>query len=739
LGLLTKIFGNAEGGANASSEPEAAEQSSDAGVGTEDPVISAYPKSDSSNSGVRPAVETPPQRRDPTRSGVGGRRPEHPRMYLRPSAATVDPAVPGSTRRPQIAVRAGTRERPAPPPPRRSGSERAMPDRSVTERAVAERVRGAKARERSAEPSSVPSTLPPASRPRNAMVVSPVSLTPEELQLPPGARQKMPTLVGLGAALETPPLPLVAPVASRAPAPSRTSTSGHFPSSHSSSSGLAHAGLAHAGLPQEASKSSNGVAPKNVHGGTSQNGAAQSNAAQSNAVQGNAAQSNAVQGNAAQSNAAQSRVPQSSTAQSSAPHNGVSQSNGTSSIPAAPGSAASSSAGSSVSLTVSPASSASVSHVGTPGTLGPEVSVPPGDASNPRTSKRGTSRAGEPQLANPPSSMAEASAAGSSLAGSSLAGSSPAEASVGDGEEPSNDPPGERTPFDALRPPPEDELPDDLSAPVQLLADFALKLSLGPVSRAWVPEVRRVAEALLSTGKHRHETALAALSARLLSLLPNTEPDAPSRAAEPGSIAGEQRDQILHELSRLAGVLPEWPTSARDLTDEARRRETRVMRELLVMVDGFRRDQRARIEEHLRLEDLAAMTPAAIAEEFEASLERADELSTMLAEYHQSRRMRAPDLGNVIALGRAIEELASKNRDFDDCDPDQKAAQRVLRLERRRALSAVNVLLAERGEFEWMDQLEPLSMGERVERLEHWLENIRFEGDTLELGSERVS
>jgi hypothetical protein len=175
------------------------------------------------------------------------------------------------------------------------------------------------------------------------------------------------------------------------------------------------------------------------------------------------------------------------------------------------------------------------------------------------------------------------------------------------------------------------------------------------------------------------------------------------------------------------------------LTDEARRRETRIVRELLTMVDGFRRDQRARIEEQIRLEELASMMPTAIVEEFESPLERANELSQLLSEYQRARKTRVPDLGNVIALGRAIVELASKSREFDECDPDQKASQRVLRLERRRALSQVNLLLAERGEFEWLDQLEPLSITERVERLEHWLENIRFEGETLELGSERTT
>jgi hypothetical protein len=620
LGLLTKIFGNPEGGANASGEPSAAEQSSGATASTEDPVISAYPKGDSSNSGIRPAVETPPQRsREPTRPPSGNRRPEHPRMYLRPSPTTLDPAVPGSTRRQQISVRPGARDthRAAPPPPaKRSRAEAQRPLE----------------RERPSEPSAAPGTLPPASRPKNAMVVSPVSLTPEEVQLPPGTRPKMPTLVGLGAALETPPLPLVAPTSGSRSASYRHSASNAIPSNAIPSNGVTSNGASAGGA------ASHGVSA----------GAAPNHAGASKASAGAAA---SIRGG----------VPNQGAAQLFATHPSVARA-----VPNGSGA-------------VSEASEGDM----------------PLSLSSDRMLPRG------------------------------------------------------RAPFDALSKPIEVEVPADIVAPAQLLADFALKLSLGPVSRAWVPEVRRSAEALLVTGKHRHETALAALSARLLSLLPSlpTTDTAPSLDAGPSldaapsldvtptlsegpapqTIDGEQREQILHEVSRLAGVLPEWPAPAQDLAEEARRRETRIMRELLTVVDGFKRDQRARLEEHMRIEELAAMTPSAIAEEFEAPLERASQLSLVLDSYCQERQTRAPDVANALALGRALSELARKSRAFDDCDPEQKDAQRVLRIERRKALSSVNLLLAERGELEWLDQLEPLSIGERIERLSSWFESAGLE------------
>lgn len=122
------------------------------------------------------------------------------------------------------------------------------------------------------------------------------------------------------------------------------------------------------------------------------------------------------------------------------------------------------------------------------------------------------------------------------------------------------------------------------------------------------------------------------------------------------------------------------------------------------------------------------MTAQAISDEFEAPLERAEELRAVLEVYRRDRETRQPDLGNALGLSRALRELSRTSDEFDDCDPEHKDSQRVLRVERRKALTRVNLLLAERGEFEWLEQLEPLSIGERVDRLEQWLDT----------GSERV-
>lgn len=265
--------------------------------------------------------------------------------------------------------------------------------------------------------------------------------------------------------------------------------------------------------------------------------------------------------------------------------------------------------------------------------------------------------------------------------------------------------------------------PGDVGPSVRLLADFALKLSLGPLSELWLPEVRRAAVALLLAAKQRHHAALAGVCIRLLELLPSELSGAD--AASPGPLEGNARERILHQVSRFSGLLPEWPAAAQDLAQEARRREGRIVRELLAAVDGLRRDQRARVEEHLRLDALEVMGVEALAAELSAPIERASELSRLLGARRRERSRRAPDLDNTAALRKAVDQLEQRALEFDSCDPEQKEVQRALRQKRREAMTHVQLLLAECGELEQLDLLVPLSTGERIERLRSWLDSER--------------
>ncbi|HWO12712.1 MAG TPA: hypothetical protein VNN80_24610 [Polyangiaceae bacterium] len=253
---------------------------------------------------------------------------------------------------------------------------------------------------------------------------------------------------------------------------------------------------------------------------------------------------------------------------------------------------------------------------------------------------------------------------------------------------------------------------------VELLADFALKLALGPISSSWAAEAGHAAAALLPAAERRQQAALGAVLARLLELLPVS-----AAAHSPAAVAldGALREQLVHEVSRLAGLLPEWPAPAQDLAEEARRREGRIVRELLSSVDGTRSDQRARLERQARLDVLGNMSAEALAQELGAPVERGRELRRVVDVYLAERQASTPDIGNQRGLGRALEVLDLAARAFEEADPELKDEQRALRASRRDAMTVVNLLLAERGEHEWLDLLEPLSIGERIERLKQWL------------------
>jgi hypothetical protein len=70
-------------------------------------------------------------------------------------------------------------------------------------------------------------------------------------------------------------------------------------------------------------------------------------------------------------------------------------------------------------------------------------------------------------------------------------------------------------------------------------------------------------------------------------------------------------------------------------------------------------------------------------------------------------------VGHQTALREAVIALDRCQREFESRDEDV----RELRQQRRQAVCRVNLLLAERGDLDLLDELEPLSVSERVERL----------------------
>ncbi len=258
----------------------------------------------------------------------------------------------------------------------------------------------------------------------------------------------------------------------------------------------------------------------------------------------------------------------------------------------------------------------------------------------------------------------------------------------------------------------------EVSAALHVLADYSVRVSIGPVSDAWVPELQRAATGLLSAQSLSQGPTSSALLSRLVWL-----------------VDGGSRQELFELVSALpAGVLG-WPEWASDLGGEARRRERRILHELFLARDGLDAEQRQRLEREMTLDQLRVAAPEALAAAFQAPLERALELCQVVRAYCAEREARPPDTGGSTAaragelsgfpvgsstFWAALEQLEQHCQKFADCDEDDSTELRALRQRRRDALTRVNLLLAEDGEIELLDMLVPCALTERIRRLRSW-------------------
>lgn len=243
---------------------------------------------------------------------------------------------------------------------------------------------------------------------------------------------------------------------------------------------------------------------------------------------------------------------------------------------------------------------------------------------------------------------------------------------------------------------PPDEPVAGISRPLELLVDLAQRLALGPVSDEWLTAGTAAAHALKLAARAGWQPHLLASFESLERLL-----------------AEGARIRALPVLWRLSDSVSEWPAQARSLRDSSRARERRIANELLASVDGLRVRARQQFAAEKTLSHLVGSTAELLADELGTPIERAQELARRVASFEAERRARPIDIGHQTALREAVIELDRRQRQFDASDESSRAA----RQERRDALLRVNLVLAERGDLALLDELEPMAVGERVERL----------------------
>jgi hypothetical protein len=258
-------------------------------------------------------------------------------------------------------------------------------------------------------------------------------------------------------------------------------------------------------------------------------------------------------------------------------------------------------------------------------------------------------------------------------------------------------------------------------AELKLLADFAVQLSLGPVSGLWLMEAKPAVAVLKSAAAELAQKDIVAAIERLEPALAT----APSRRIE-----GEARKELLDKLRELEPWLP----TAKDIASEKTGRERLILDQLIAQISGLHPSSRRRLEDrgYASLDRLRATSPDVLVQELDLSQQHAEGLLAAFNSYYDERIERPPVLGRglercmsdaVTALERSAHEFAQA------CDGDDSERKRMARKQRAQAIANLNLLLAELGENELLDQMVRCSVQERVERLRQWL-------DTTSLGSQ---
>jgi hypothetical protein len=260
-----------------------------------------------------------------------------------------------------------------------------------------------------------------------------------------------------------------------------------------------------------------------------------------------------------------------------------------------------------------------------------------------------------------------------------------------------------------VRPPRKPELP---RAELKLLADFAVQLALGPVSGLWLMEAKPAVAVLRGA-------AAAQGIGELLSALEELEPallEAPAQR-----IDGERRSALLARLKPLERWLP-----SRDIATETTGRERLILDQLIAQISGLHPSSRRRLEDRgfASLERLRAASAEVLVREIELSPQHAEGLLAAFQSYYAERAERPPALGRGLercmsdALGALERSALEYDQAYDTGDSERK---RNARKQRAQAIANLNLLLAELGESELIDQMVRCSVQERVERLRQWL------------------
>jgi hypothetical protein len=251
------------------------------------------------------------------------------------------------------------------------------------------------------------------------------------------------------------------------------------------------------------------------------------------------------------------------------------------------------------------------------------------------------------------------------------------------------------------------------------LREFMMDLTIGSTTKQWLEVARPAADAILNGAVALEQKDLAGALGDLAAAFEQA-----ARAA--GSKIGKtDRTSIMTAYSRLVSLLP----SAFEVKGDRERREPLVVHHLLLQIPGVQKvtlDKLyaaglASLESLCKAsaEDLVAIgrveleSAHAIVRRFQAYWrERADE-SLVRAEDRAKHKLR-----------ELVAALAKAHNDFEEAEAaEDRERKRRARNERRERALAMNVLLAQLGEVDLVEELERSPTERRIERVRSYIEH----------------
>jgi hypothetical protein len=251
------------------------------------------------------------------------------------------------------------------------------------------------------------------------------------------------------------------------------------------------------------------------------------------------------------------------------------------------------------------------------------------------------------------------------------------------------------------------------------LREFMLDLAIGSTTKQWLDVVQPAADAILKGAKALEQKDLAAALEELQKALEQ------AIRATGSKIGKTDRSAIMTAYGRLSTLLP----SAFEVKGDRDRREPLVVHHLLLQIPGVQKVTLDKLYAAglASLEALCKSTPEdlvaigrveaenaqAIVKRFQAYWrERADE-SLVKAEDRARHKLRELVAGLTKAHAEFQEAEASEDRE----------RKRRARNERRERALAMNVLLAQLGEVDLVEELERSPTERRIERVQSYIEH----------------